>query len=120
MKNSLNLISIVCIFLLTSCQPKSVTLTDVSPNKKVTITVKAKQAASLEPWKVEIDVKAYDFRQGSLAFELQSGDINDKSVKFDWKDDHSCVISFEQPDGVPRTFQLLADENQVQLAEINL
>ncbi len=121
MKNSLIFISMVCILLLTACQPKAVVLTNESSNKKVKITVKAnREGSSLGPWKVQLDVKAYEFKQGALAFEIESGDISDKTVKFDWKDDHNCLISFDQPDGKPRTFQLIADENQVQLAEVNL
>ena len=120
MKNSFTILSVICIFLLTSCQPKSTTITDVSPNKKVNITIKASRVASLDPWKVEMDVKAYDFKEGHLAFELQTGDVSDKTVKFDWKDDKNCIISMNQTDGKPRTFQLIADASQVQLAEVNL
>jgi hypothetical protein len=109
----------ICIFMLTACQPKTVTINDISPNKRVNIVVNAKRIASTEPWKVQIEVKAYDFKKGSLAFEIESGDINDKTVKFDWKDDRNCVISIDQPDGKPRSFQLIADASQVQLAEIN-
>ena len=119
MTKSLPFIAVICVLVLTACQPKTVTITDVSPNKKVSTTVTANRSASMEPWKVQINVKAYDFKQGSLEFEIESGDINDKTVKFDWKDDHNCLISFDQPDGKPRTFQLIADENQVQLAEVN-
>ena len=120
MKKSLAIFSIICVFLLVACQPKTASVTNVSPNKKVNITVTANKVGSrLGPWKVQLDVKAYEFKQGALAFELESGDVNDKTVKFDWKDDRNCMISFDQPDGKPRTFQLIADENQVQLAEVN-
>jgi hypothetical protein len=120
MTKSLPVIALICMLVLTACQPKTVTINDESPNKKVNITVTANRTASLEPWKVQINVKAYDFKPGSLEFEIESGDINDKTVKFDWKDDRNCVISIDQPDGKPRSFQLIADAGQVQLAEINL
>ena len=120
MPKSLPIITAICIFLLTSCQPKSVTISNVSPNKKVSTTIKANRSNSLDPWKVEMDVKAYDFKEGHLAFELQTGDVSDKTVKFDWKDDKNCVISLDQSDGKPRSFQLIADETQVQLGEVNL
>ena len=120
MKNTLAIISVVCILLLTSCQSKTVTLKSDSSNQKVHIVVAANRIASMEPWKVEISVAAYDFKPGKLLFELESGDISDKTVKFDWKDDRNCTISFDQPDGIPRNFQLIADANQVQLAEVNL
>jgi hypothetical protein len=120
MKNCFTILSVICVFWFTSCQTKSTTITDVSPNKKVNITIKASRVASLDPWKVEMDVKAYEFKEGHLTFELQTGEISDKTVKFDWKDDRNCTISMNQADGKPRTFQLIADANQVQLGEINL
>ena len=120
MKNSFTILSAICVFLLTACQTQSTTITDVSPNKKVNITIKANRTASLDPWKVEMDVKAYDFKEGHLAFEIQTGEVTDKTVKFDWKDDRNCIISMNQADGKPRTFQLIADANQVQLGEVNL
>ena len=119
MKNSFTILSVICIFLLTSCQTQSTTVTDISPNKKVNITIKASRAASLDPWKVEMDVKAYEFKEGHLTFEIQTGDISDKTVKFNWSDDRNCLITFEQSDGQPRKFQLIADAGQVQLGEIN-
>ncbi len=111
-------IIVICL-LLTSCQTKNVTVTDVSPNKKVNITINATRPG-LGTWKVELNVKAYDFKEGHLAFELETNDVSDKSVKFDWKDDRNCIISFDEPDGKPRTFQLIADASQIQLAEVNL
>ncbi len=120
MKNTIAAISVICIFLLSSCQSKTVSLKSDSSNQKVHIVVTANRIASMEPWKVDISVAAYDFKPGKLLFELESGDINDKTVKFDWKDDRNCIISFDQPDGTPRKFQLIADASQVQLAEVNL
>jgi hypothetical protein len=120
MKNSLTLILIASVLALTSCQPKQVTLTNVSPNKQVNITVKAQHKAALDPWTVELDVKAYSFKEGHLKFELQANDITDQSVKFNWQDDKTCLITFDQADGKPRLFKLLADSNQVQMGEVNL
>ena len=120
MKKSLPFISVICIFLLVSCKPKSTTITDISPNKMVNIVVKATRAGGIEPWKVDIGVKAYDFKEGHLLFELETNDVNEKSVTFDWKDDNNCIISFAEPDGEARRFQLKTDANEVQLAEINL
>lgn len=120
MPKSLISLSVICFLLLTSCQSKTSTVTDVSPNKKVNVTIKASRPTTLGTWAVELDVKAFDFKQGHLSFELEASDVSDKTVKFDWKDDRNCVISLEQRDGQPRTFQLIADENQVQLGEVNL
>jgi len=119
MPNKFTFILLICSFSLMSCQTKNVTITNVSPNKKVNLTIKATRPG-MGTWKVEMDVKAYDFKEGHLAFELETGDVSDKSVKFDWKDDKNCIISFDEPDGKPRTFQLIADASQVQLGEVSL
>lgn len=119
MKSSLPVISVMCILLLASCQSKTVIIKNVSANQKVNTVVTATRAGGIEPWKVDIAVKAYDFKEGHLTFELESGEISEKSVKFDWKDDKNCIISFDQPDGTPRKFQLIADNSQVQVAEVN-
>ena len=117
MKNTLAILSIIATLLFTSCQTKNVTITNVSPNGKVKTTIKGSHQG-ISPWKVELDVKAYEFKEGHLAFEVETGDVSDKTVKFDWKDDINCIISFDEPDGKPRTFQLIADASQVQLAEV--
>ena len=119
MQKHLATFAFICILFLSSCKTKNVTVTNVSPNNKVNITVKASRPG-MGTWNVELDVKAYDFKEGHLAFELETGDVSDKTVKFDWKDDKNCLISFDEPDGKPRTFQLIADESQVQLGEVTL
>jgi hypothetical protein len=119
MKNTLAILSIVCALILVSCQTKRVEIKNESPNGKVITTIKASHQG-IGTWKVELDVKAYTFKQGHLAFELETTDVSDKTVKFDWKDDRNCIISFDEPDGQPKKFQLIADESQVQLAEVSL
>lgn len=78
------------------------------------------QKGVMSPWKVDMAVKAYDFKEGHLAFELQTSEVNNETVKFDWKDDKNCIITCNLSDGSSRKFQLIADASQVQLAEINL
>ena len=117
MKNTFTLLSVIVALLLTSCQTKNVTIDNISPNQKVKTTVRASHQG-IGTWKVELSVKAYNFKEGHLAFELETTDISDKTVKFDWKDDRNCTISFDEPDGKPRTFQLIADASQIQLAEV--
>ena len=117
MKNTVTLLCIISAIIFSSCQTKSVTITNISPNGKVNTTIKGSHQG-IGTWKVELDVKAYSFKEGHLAFELETTDVSDKTVKFDWKDDRNCIISFGEPDGKPRTFQLIADATQVQLAEV--
>jgi hypothetical protein len=110
---------VLFILFLYSCNDKKAAVFEnLSPNKKVQIKVVANRPSAVDAWKVEIKVKAYDFKEGYLAFEVYAGDLNDQNVKFDWKDDRNCIITVEQRDGEPRKFQLIADANQVQLGEI--
>ena len=120
MNKALIAFSLFCVLILSSCGSSTVNIADVSPNKKVNITVKAKRPSPMGTWAVELDVKAYDFKQGHLSFEVEATEMSDKTVKFDWQDDTHCLISFTLPDNTKRRFQLIADENQVQLAEVSL
>ena len=119
MKSSITSLSVILLLLLNSCNDKKTSLvTNISPNKQVTTKVTANRFSSVDPWKIEIRVKAYDFKEGYLALEIYADDITDQNVKFDWKDDKNCLITIEQRDGEPRKFQLLTNANQVQLGEI--
>ncbi|MDB5283941.1 MAG: hypothetical protein JWO06_3016 [Bacteroidota bacterium] len=119
MKSTLTTLSIICVLIITACNDKKTALvTNISPNKQVTTKVTATRPSAVDPWKVEIKVKAYDFKEGYLSLEVYSDDINDKNVTFDWKDDKNCLITIQQRDGAPRKFQLLTDSHQVQLGEI--
>jgi hypothetical protein len=107
------------IFLLTACnEKKTATLTNISPNKKVTTTVTASRTNTVDAWKIIINVNAYTFKDQKLNLELYADDINDQNVKFDWQDNSNCIITFQQREAKPRTFHLKADPNQLQLAEM--
>ncbi len=110
------------IFTLTlkSCGEGGVTyITSKSPAGNTTVTVNASRAVALEPWKINLQVKAYDFKEGSLKFEIYAGELKqDENVKFEWQDENNCIISFTQSDDVVRTFKLIATKDNVQLAEI--
>lgn len=118
MKNSVNNL-LICLLLLTSCGGKTVTAIEkTSPNGKVKIKIEAKRATSIESWKVDLKVKAYDFKEGKLSFEIYAKDLTDETVSFDWKDETHCTIVFKQQDNTERKFQLIASSEQLQLAEM--
>ncbi|HWB63454.1 MAG TPA: hypothetical protein VG603_08090, partial [Chitinophagales bacterium] len=87
-------------------------------NQKVHITITGTRPTAVDAWKVLIAVKAYDFKEGRLQFEIYADDLTEQNVKFDWKDDRHCLITITQREGKPRSFQLIADSQQVQLGEI--
>ncbi|MFM9943926.1 MAG: hypothetical protein ACKVQB_01705 [Bacteroidia bacterium] len=104
---------------LVSCGGKTVALIKKeSPNGKVKITIEAKRVSSIESWKVDLKVKAFNFKEGKLEFEIYAEDLNDDSVTFDWKDEGHCIIIFKQQDNTERKFELLASSEQLQLAEM--
>ena len=119
MKNFLSLFFIATLISLTSCNGKtSAMLENTSANGKVKIKITAKREGALDPFKTEITVKAYDFKEGKLLLEIIADDLNNQNVKFDWKDENNCLITIEENDKHIRSFQLIASESQVQLAEI--
>ncbi|MBP6732791.1 MAG: hypothetical protein KA149_12070 [Chitinophagales bacterium] len=113
------LILLALTFSLAACNGKTeAMLENTSANGKVKVKLTAKRSSALDPFKAEITVKAYDFKEGKLLFEIMAADLNNENVKFNWKDDNNCLITIEESDKHVRSFQLLASENQVQLAEI--
>jgi len=107
------------LIALVSCGGKTeTTLKKISPNGKVTITIDAKRATAIESWKVDLKVKAYSFKEGKLAFEIYAKDLNDDNVTFEWQDETHCKILFKQQDNSERQFELIASQEQLQLAEM--
>ncbi len=119
MKNPLTIISVLFILFLSSCNQKTAgTIVNQSPDKNVTVTINATRPTAVDAWNVVIKVKAYSFKEGKLAFEVYADDLNDQNVKFDWSDNSNCVITVPVRDDKPRRFQLIANQDQVQVAEI--
>lgn len=118
MKNLIRFLLISTIFF-SSCNSKtSAVIENASPDGNVKIKVEGKRGLPLDPFKTEISVKAYDFKEGKLMFDIMAGDLNSENVKFTWEDNNNCVITIEESDKYVRSFKLIADANQVQLAEI--
>ncbi len=112
--------AIICfITVFTACNGKTAALIEhTSPNGKAKLTINAKRASTVDAWHVEMKVKAYDFKEGQLAFEAYADDISNETVSFDWVDDNNCNITFKLKDGEERKFHLIASPTQVQMGEI--
>lgn len=110
---------ILLLLVLAACNGKTDALLEhTHADGKVKVTVKGERLTSVEPWKVNLTVKAYNFKEGSLIFEIYADDLNNETVSFTWADDTHCDIVFTQRDGVKRTFRLIASPEQMQMAEI--
>lgn len=111
---------IICaLIVLTSCGGKTTAALDsTSPNGKAKLTIDAKRPTAFDAWQVTMKVKAYDFKEGQLAFEAMADDINTETVTFNWVDDNNCNITFKLRDNTERNFHLIASPTQVQMGEI--
>ena len=119
MKNAFSFWVICILVAFPSCNSTTfATIESTSPNGKVKVKVDGKREIPFDPIKTEISVKAYDFKEGKLKFEIMADDLSKDKVKFEWEDDNNCIISIEGSDKNIRSFKLIADESQVQLAEI--
>lgn len=119
MKNTSIYAILFLLLTLASCNGKTnASLQNQSPNGKVNVTVQAERVTTLESWKIQITVKAYQFKEGSLKLELYADDVNEDNVQFDWRDDANCIITFTANDGRKRTFHLIATPDKVQMGEV--
>jgi len=105
------------ITIFVSCNGKTnASLQHTSPNAKVKINIIASRATSIESWKVEMKVKAYNFKEEQLAFEIYADDLNTETVSFNWTDEHHCSIIFKQSDGAEKKFSLTASAEELEMA----
>ncbi|MCS6819349.1 MAG: hypothetical protein RMJ53_08620 [Chitinophagales bacterium] len=109
------------IFLLATsgCNyPTSARIEKISPSGKVKVTIEASRLAGVEPWKVTMKVKAYNFKEGQLTTEITSDYLDEKTVSFNWFEESSADIVFKQKNGTERTFRLISSPRQLQFAEM--
>jgi hypothetical protein len=119
MKYSVPVLLIIIALTTFSCNDKtSASIENTSPNGQVKVKVQGQRSNVLDAFKTEISVTAYDFKEGKLIFNIMAGDLNAENVKFNWQDDNNCIITIEERDKHVRSFKLIANEMQVQLAEI--
>jgi hypothetical protein len=107
------------MFSISSCNyPTEAKMERVSPSGKVKVNIEASRIAGIEPWRVNIKVKAYNFKEGQLSTEIMSNYLDEKTVEFNWFEESSGDIVFKQNDNTTRTFRLIANAQQMQFAEI--
>jgi len=107
------------LLVMSGCSGKTETaLEHKAPNGKVVINIIAKRTTTVESWKVDMNVKAYEFKPGKLSFEIYAKDLTEENVKFNWVDEKHCHITFTQQDNTERKFELIATSEQLQMAEM--
>jgi hypothetical protein len=50
---------------------------------------------------------------------VYADEISEKTVTFDWKDEVTCIINFQQSDGKPRAFKLTAAPNNLEVISLH-
>lgn len=113
------LLLLLPLVFLSSCDSnKKAVLENRSANDNVLITVSGTKKISFDPWKIELKVKAYNFKEDHLSFEVYAKNIDSNSVHFIWQDNNNCQIVFQQSDNTARKFHLTASSEQLKLEEI--
>ena len=97
------------------CGKTSAKFEHTSPNGKVKITITGNRTTSLEAWQVEMKVKAYNFKEDQLAFEVYANDLNNETISFNWVDGEHCSIIFKQRDDTEKKFSLTASPQQLEV-----
>ena len=112
--------SIVLLAAIASCgKTGTVNIQSTSANGKVKIELSAERKLPLDPYTVDLKVKAYNQEEGKLRFEIGADELSPSNVNFKWDESKHCIITITERDNHIRTFELLASENQLQLAEVN-
>ena len=109
------LLMIVLIVSFSGCGKTAAKMEHTSPNGKVKLTLTGNRMTGLEAWQVEMKVKAYNFKEDQLAFEVYADDLNDQTVLFNWTDEEHCSITFKQRDGADKKFSLTASPQQLEV-----
>lgn len=111
---------LVITLLLQACSgKKDAQVNFSSADDQVKVSITGTRSNVFDPFRTTISVKAYNFKEGKLEFEIMADDLNSENVKYVWEDESHCVITFTERDKHVRTFRLLASPNQLQLAEVN-
>lgn len=107
------------LLIFCSCNGKlDANYSHTSENRKVKINITGKRSSAVEAWKVTLKVKAYDFEEGQLEFQVYAEDLNEDNISVIWEDEYHAKITIVERDKHKRIFELIASEKQLQLAEM--
>ncbi|MFN8298818.1 MAG: hypothetical protein U0T75_06915 [Chitinophagales bacterium] len=113
-------LSLFLVLFLAACNSKTdATLQSKSSDGKTVVDITAHRTTAADAWTADIVVKSYNWKPGTLhVTEIYADDLNSETVKFDWQDEHHCLITFKLRDNTARHFQLLCSPEALQLGEI--
>ncbi len=115
-----NILLIAISLMMVSCfTPKEAAVSHQYHDGKVTIQVTAVKDEMVGPWKVTMKFKVYNFDESKMDVLVYTDEISDKTVTFDWRDETTCIINFQQSDGKPRAFKLTAAPNNLEVISLH-
>lgn len=87
------------LLFLTSCKQESSKLFESkSSDGQIVVIAQGKRYFSADPWKVDINMTVKE-KTRTAEIEIQAGELTDENVKFTWKSENECIISFTQRNG---------------------
>lgn len=109
-------LGMIMLVILASCSSQTKDLVLTSPEKNITITFKATQPTSLDPWDVKMDISGYG-KERSITFDMYNSTFDTETVMVDWKDENSCVLTCKQSDGDNRVMDIYLSAEEIRLQE---
>ena len=116
MKNLKFLFPILITLLLSACSEKKQSIENLSPDKKITITIDGKKPNALDPWVLEFKIKAGD-KSGSIATEFHASDLTAENITFNWLESDFCEVTLTEQDDVKRRFLVSVEAEGIKLQE---
>ena len=102
--------------LLVSCSASQEEMVIKSPEGNIEFKFTANKPSSLDPWDVKMTILGYE-KERSLTLDMYSSDFNSETVKVDWKDENSCVVTLIQSDGDNRVLDVYLSDKEIKLNE---
>jgi hypothetical protein len=109
-------IIISALLILYSCKEETSQIVSTSPDKKIEIVVSGKKASPLDPFLVDISITK-EGENETISTEIYSKTLDTGNVKFSWKSNSECYLTFIQQDNISRRMHLQVNNGDLLLQE---
>lgn len=107
---------LVVLIFMTACSHEKFDRIEISKDKKLTIAITGERSTFLDPFLVSINTRGYGFDE-TITTEIHSGSIDSSNLKFDWRSNNECYISFVQQDNTIRKIHVQSSAESILLNE---
>lgn len=105
--------------ILFSCgSTKTQELVSESADKSSQIKISGNRGTSFDPFQASIIINGFG-QSDTLMTEIYATDLNNETVKFDWKDNTTCLLTFIQQDDSKRSMTVTFSEEGNELRELD-